>query len=188
MPGNQSKVLDNILTMKIEPPSVEHKDQFFRMLEDFEKHDAENAGFYYAAREDFDAYIKSLLDEENGLNLKPGFVPCTHRWLLDDLENIVGVVRIRHIISTKFLSENGGHIGYDVAPSFRRKGFGTKLLKYGLSEAKNIGLDRVLVITDKNNIGSIKVIENNDGQYESTVLSEYYGNPIVRYWIHLNKG
>lgn len=170
--------------MKIEIPSFNRKKEFLTMLNDYEKNDPSNAEFYQEAKNDFNTYITSLLDEEKGINLKPGFVPCTHRWLLDSHDNIVGIVRVRHRINTQFLFEEAGHIGYDVVPSFRKLGYGTKLLNHGLQEAKKLSIDKVLIIADQDNIGSIKIIENNGFKHESTVISKCYNIPIVRYWFH----
>jgi len=44
--------------------------------------------------------VQSLQDEERGIHLPEGYVPCSHRWLVDEAREIVGIVRVRHNIDT----------------------------------------------------------------------------------------
>lgn len=171
--------------MQLKMPSVEMEAQFIQFVDDFECNDPENADYYQGAKINYRSYVRSILDEEQGINLQPGYVPCSHRWLIDANNNVVGAIRIRHHINNPFLAEEAGHIGYDVAPSHRNQGAGTAMLKYALAEAKVLGLDKVLLVADEDNVGSRKVIENNGGQLECTVMSKHYGVPIARYWFSL---
>ncbi|MDQ2734083.1 MAG: GNAT family N-acetyltransferase [Pseudomonadota bacterium] len=152
------------------------------MLSDFEANDPSNAEFYAPARADFAAYVRSLMDEERGLNLREGWVPCTHRWLMAG-ESVVGVARMRHTIDTPFLSTSGGHIGYDVAPSHRRHGHGHSALQLALSEATRLGVSRVLLYAAKDNAASRAVIERQGGELESVSFSEFWNEQLCKYWI-----
>jgi predicted acetyltransferase len=79
----------------------------------------------------------------------------------------------------------GGHIGYQIRPTQRLRGYGKELLRLGLQKAYQLGFKRVLVTCDENNISSQKVIEYNGGQFENSVYVE--GSPVrkLRYWIDL---
>jgi predicted acetyltransferase len=110
------------MSVVIAKPAIAHEQAFIAMVRDFEAHDVENAAFYERANHGFEAYVRSLLDEEQGLNLAEGRVPCTHRWLVDADGALVAVARLRHNIDTPFLANEAGHIGYDVAPRWRGKG------------------------------------------------------------------
>jgi predicted acetyltransferase len=83
---------------------------------------------------------------------------------------------------TPYLAEEGGHIGYDVRPSERRKGYGTHLLRLTLAEARRIGLTRVLVTADEANVPSWRIIEKNGGEYEPEVVRGKLA-ALRRYWI-----
>jgi predicted acetyltransferase len=169
--------------IRVSKPVVELRGAFARMLDDYDLFDPENGALYASARLNFDAYVQSLNEEEAGANLRSGFVPCSHRWLLDGAFNIVGVVRVRHNIATRFLAEEAGHIGYDVPPSFRRRGFGVACLKAGLAQARLLGLDRILVCADSRNIASCKIIERCGGALEEERFSPHYRCLLRRYWI-----
>jgi predicted acetyltransferase len=166
-------------------PSVAHERAFVAMVSDFEAHDADNVGFYARAKHDFADYVRSLLNEELGLNLSDGRVPCTHRWLLDGEGAVVAVTRLRHNIDTPFLANEAGHIGYDVAPSWRGKGYGHRALKAALEEARILGIERVLLFADESNEPSRKTIVRQGGELESAAFSKHWGQRVCRYWIRV---
>ena len=76
---------------------------------------------------------------------------------------------------------NGGHIGDGVRPSERRRGIATKMINPALKECKIIGIDKVLMVCDKDNIGSAKSIQKNGGILENEVTVD--GVVEQRYWI-----
>ena len=164
-------------------PSVEYASAFLAMLDDFDANDPHNTEFYAPAREDFGAYVRSLLDEEAGRNLPQDSVPCTHRWLISSKGKLVGVSRLRHNIGTPFLAQNGGHIGFDVAPSERRKGYGHLALSVALREARRIGLGRVLLYTAEDNAPSRATIQRAGGELDGISFSEFWQERLYSYWL-----
>jgi predicted acetyltransferase len=98
---------------------------------------------------------------------------------------VVGVTRLRHHINTLFLANEGGHIGYDVAPSWRGKGYGHLALQAALREAQRLHLDRVLLIADESNLASRRVIERHAGELEAVVFSNHWNQRVCRYWIRV---
>lgn len=131
----------------------------------------------------FKQMVQSLLDNEKGVNLAEGWVPDSTYWLVNHDRRIVGTVNIRHQLTERLLN-SGGHIGYGIRPSDRRKGYATKLLALSLEKAKELGLNKVLVVCDKTNLGSLKVIVNNGGTPDSDFIEDN-GNTIKRFWINL---
>ena len=168
----------------VSAPDFALRDAFLRMLDDYEAHDPERARHYARARDDFAAYVQWALDDERG---RIGIVPCSHRWLIAADEIVVGVVRVRHNIDDAFIAREIGHIGYDIAPSHRRRGYGVRALQAGLDHARELGLDRVLLCADTDNPASWKIIERCGGVLESESFSQHYQCLVRRYWITLPK-
>ncbi len=95
---------------------------------------------------------------------------------------MVGAVNIRHYLNEALLL-NGGHIGDGVVPSERRKGIATAMISLSLEECRKLGIDQVLMVCDKENVGSAKSIINNGGILENEVVVD--GVTEQRYWIKL---
>jgi len=129
---------------------------------------------------DFDHYLESLNTTERTKN---DLVPDTTLFCLDKDRNIfVGAVNIRHYLNENLL-KTGGHIGDGIRPSERRKGYATAMIALALDECKKLGISKVLICCDKDNIGSAKSIINNGGILENEV--EEGGHIRQRYWIQL---
>ena len=174
-----------VMQLKGIAPTVKYRDAFLEMLSDFETNDPANAELYVPAKGEFSAYVQNLLDQEHGLNLPDGWAPCAHRWLVTDRGTLAGVTRIRHNIDTPFLFHDGGHIGYDITPRERCKGFGHLALRIALGEANALGLERALLLTAEDNAASRAVIERQGGALETIVFSEFWQERLCRYWISL---
>jgi predicted acetyltransferase len=104
-----------------------------------------------------------------------GWVAGTYRWIVADGE-FVGRISLRHVL-TPWLLEVGGHVGYAVRPSARRRGHATRALALVLPLAAARGIDPVLVTCDADNVGSRRVIEANGG-----VLEDQRGEKL-RFWV-----
>lgn len=108
-------------------------------------------------------------------------VHATHWWIVEG-DTYLGAVDLRHYLND-FLLDVGGHIGYSIRPSARRRGLATWALGAVLPEARALGLDRVLVTCDDDNIGSARSIERNGGVLEDVRTT---GAGLKRrYWIAL---
>lgn len=129
---------------------------------------------------DFNYYLEHLELKESTEDL----VPDSVFFLLDeDRDRLLGAVNIRHYLSDSLLKE-GGHIGAGIRPSERRKGYATEMIRLALTECKKLGIDRVLMTCDKDNIGSAKSIIKNGGVLENEFVNSD-GDVEQRYWISI---
>jgi predicted acetyltransferase len=161
-------------------PTADLELEFLTMAKEFQAAGDER---YKPALENFSVYLEQASKYSQGIDLKPGLVPQTEFWLVDS-GKIVASSRLRHRL-TPALEREGGHIGYAVRPSERRKGYGTLILALTLEKAKNSGLKKLLVTCDTENTGSAKIIEKNRGKLAGYVISDKTGKQLSRYWIEL---
>ena len=138
------------------------------------------------ARNDFTAFIEDLDSQSKGINLQSGMVPMSTYWMIDSSQVILGRSVVRHSL-TPALEHHGGHIGYVIRSSKRRQGYGTLILSLTLEKARALGLTRVRITCDTDNIGSVKVIEKNNGILAATTISKQTGNLISQYWIDTDR-
>ena len=101
----------------------------------------------------------------------------------EERDRFLGAVNIRHYLNDELL-QSGGHIGDGIRPSERRKGYGTKMVGLALLECKKLGIKKVLMTCDKDNIASAGTIIKNGGVLENEFLNED-GEIEQRYWITL---
>ena len=131
--------------------------------------------------EDFDFYLNNLEIHEP----PEGMVPDSTYFCLDEERNIlVGAVNIRHRLNEHLLAL-GGHIGDGIRPSERRKGYATQMIGLALEECRKLGIEKVLLVCDKNNTGSAKSILHNGGILEDERTEN--GTVYQRYWIDLKQ-
>jgi len=133
----------------------------------------------------FDVDVRNALNHAKGIGLRDGWVPAHTFWLVRNERTILGVLNLRHSL-TSFLELEGGHIGYSVRPSERGKGYATRMLAMALDEARRLGMKRVLITCDQRNIASARVIQKNGARLENEVASHLPGREVTqRYWIEL---
>lgn len=145
----------------------------------------EHFGFYFEEDMAFAKYLAVLDQAIRGEGLPEGHVAST--LLVGVVAGaIVGRLSLRHSLNDALLTV-GGHIGYGVLPAHRRRGYGTEMLRQSLPLARDLGLTRVLVTCDEDNIASRKIIETCGGVYENSYTRDLEV-PKRRYWIDLVHG
>ena len=166
--------------------SPAYRTQFFDMMAewtaDIEKNHTNHSPWAIFRNDyrDFDHYLAHLEVREE---TPDGRVPDTTLFCLDRDRNIlVGAVNIRHYLNEGLL-RTGGHIGDGIRPSERRKGYATAMIALALEECRKLGIRRVLMCCDKDNIGSAKSILRNGGVLENEVAEDDHLEQ--RYWIEL---
>jgi len=168
-------------------PTVELRAAYVSMLDDFR---AAGEPFHGSeqdrARREFAAFVQRLKDSARGVGLPEVLVPQTHYWLVRD-GVVLGTIRLRHRLTPRLVSY-GGHIGYDIRPSARGRGYATWLLAAALQKARALGLQGVLVTCDTDNPASAWVIEKNGGVFRDASPATTDDKEIARYWIDLRQG
>lgn len=138
-------------------------------------------GERWQSDEGLERFLAELRDQGDPAVPPPaGWVHSSTFWWADG-EQFLGAIRIRHRL-TPGLLEEGGHIGYDIAPKARLRGHGTAMLRAALPVAAGLGIEKALLTCDATNVGSRKVIEANGGVLED----ERAG--VLRFWVPTRAG
>lgn len=164
----------------IEPSAVYLK-SYIEAYDEYIHHDVVTYAFDDARAYDI---FEKYSNYKNERNLKPNRVGADYYWLVDDEHDyFIGEVSIRHRL-TDSLIQYGGHIGYGIRYSEWNKGYGTLMLNLALEKAKDLGLKKVLITCDDDNLASAKVMENNGFILHDKVLNDIDGSSVLtrRYW------
>lgn len=166
----------SLLASELKEQVADYKDEFLRNNDSLDG----TAGLKEAAS--FDEWYQTCLDNEKPETTHPGFVPATLYLAFNEQGRLVGMIHFRHYLN-EYLLNFGGHIGYSVRKSERRKGYATEMLALVLEETRKRELDKVLLTCNKANIASARTIRKNGGVLENEVPQ---GNRTTqRYWITL---
>ena len=172
----------------LEEPSLERMNDVKEYIEEHFKYNSKIAGDS-GLEEEYVEYEKWLSKME--LLKYPSTCPkniCVGReyFLIRESDNkLIGMINLRWNLN-EWMLQNGGHIGYGIRPTERRKGYNKISLYLCLLKAKEFGIDKVLLTADDNNLGSVKTIEALGGVLENKIPS-YEDEKIVmgRYWINV---
>ncbi|SCY56852.1 GNAT family N-acetyltransferase [Alkaliphilus peptidifermentans] len=171
------------MNLELQRASIEMEEKYYEFINEWKTNEEEIIP--YAARlldMDYKAWLDYTYKIENKDTCPSHLVPAHTYFLIDDNKRIIGAINIRHCLND-YLFNYGGHIGYGIRPSERRKGYASMILSMALPIAKELGINRILVTCNKNNVASAKTIINNGGVLENEVQEE--GEITQRYWIEV---
>lgn len=164
-------------------PAERYKETYIEGLREFQR-EGRNLKFDISELgKDFGTFAEMLRGKALESGRRYNRVPESIFWLIDN-STFIGRITIRHALND-YLYRYDGHIGYEIRPSRRNKGYGKKLLKLGLAEARRLGLQRIMISCGADNMASRKIIEDSGGIFENEVWQEDCEGAIRRYWIEL---
>ncbi len=167
----------------IKPTSL-YRDATLEYKDEFTKNNEYISGSASLGSADtFESWLANVNNQAALNSPQGGKVPATQLLVVRKSDKrLVGMVSIRHELND-YLEHWGGHIGYSVRRSERRKGYATQMLKLALAYCRSLGISRALVTCDKENVGSAAVIKANGGILEDEVSRDGDSGVTQRYWI-----
>ena len=131
----------------------------------------------------YEDWLKKVLSDIDIANILAPKVPAlTYFYVRAEDDKIVGMINIRLSLND-FLKTEGGHIGYSIRPTERRKHYATQMLTAALKICDVIGIKKVLVSCDKENIASAGVIRNCGGILKHELYSDTFDEMLQMYVI-----
>ena len=173
--------------MRLVFPNISYKEKAIDYIQEFYEYGSEingSGGLDRFLRESgYEAWLQKLLGDMDLANIPESRVPAlTYFYVREEDDRIVGMINIRLSLNA-FLRSEGGHIGYSIRPTERRKHYGTNMLAAALTVCDVIGIKEVLVSCDKNNPASAGVIKNCGGILRCESYSETFGEILQMYVI-----
>ena len=183
---------DKMEKLYLELPSIERKNEALEYIEEFYEYGSQIHGTGSLDRElkkgkTYEEWLDNnikLHDEKYALekDLVPAY---TYFLIREDDNKLVGMIDLRLGLN-EYLRNFGGHIGYSVRPTERKKGYNKINLYLVLQVAQVHGLEKVLITCADSNEGSKKTILSLGGKFEKNNYDESDNETMELYWIDVN--
>lgn len=169
--------------LKLEFPSIEREREAFDFLKEFYNTNSEIHGTcgLYRYNDRFAEWVRMVKDNVRCVSNEKRVPSETYFLVRESDDRIIGMVTI-NLELNRSLWDFGGHIGYSIRPSERKKGYNKVNLYLALLVCAKRGLDVVLLVCSKKNLGSSKTIRALGGR----MICEYYNsekNDIIQNYI-----
>ncbi len=164
-------------------PSSELKEAIWEYRQEYfdfgETHINGSCGIAHA--NNFDEWLELVLSIEKD-KLRDNVHASTYFSVRRNDNKIIGSIQLRHSLTPE-LEKHGGHIGYGIRPSERRRGYGKQQLLLALGEANKLKIPKVMITCDKANVPSAKTAISCGGILTNEII--YEGKAQQVYWIDL---
>lgn len=173
---------------KLEVPTLSRKEEAIEYIKEFYEYNSNINGTGGLQRylDDYEEWLKKLKQDYTRIPTEEK-VPARTFFLIRTNDNkIVGMINIRTVLNEK-LKNGGGHIGYSIRPTERRKGYNKINLYLGLKVCKEHGIDTALLSCYKINIGSAKTMLALGGVLQKEKIDDETGELEQLYSIDVNK-
>ena len=158
----------------LEEPSMKRKNEAVEYINEHYQYNSNinGSGTLHRYLNNYEEWLKILknLNSKEGAS-KYGWVPSKTYYLIREQDNkIIGMINIRLELNER-LKQHGGHIGYGIRPTERKKGYNKINLYLGLVVCHEYGIEEVYLDADELNPASWRTMEALGG-----VLVEKYND------------
>lgn len=161
--------------IKLERPAEKDEKDFIEMMEKWRAFGGRiNPKLLRFFNGDYPSWLERMRKFWDGVG--DGIFPHELLFFVKKEDLLIGATSIRY--NPTYCS-----IACGIAPGFRDRGYGKETLRLILQKAREVGLEKVRITCDVDNIASQKIIEYGGGVFEK---QEYKKNILVNiYWLEL---
>lgn len=167
-------------------PNEKHENDAIDYINEFYKYNSKinGVGGLDSYLDDYSGWLKKLEKVRKQIANEKR-VPAETYFLVRENDNrIVGMINIRYNLNERLLL-NGGHIGYSIRPTERRKGYNKINLYLGLKRLDELNVETALLDCVKSNIGSSKTMLALGAKKYNEIYNEDYGEVVEKYKIDI---
>lgn len=154
------KIVDKI-KYKLLLLSDKYDEEIYNMYQDIPKEELGSINkLNGCTKEQFLQYLKWWKREET--EVSPKIYTTTNRYIFYVDGRPIGELGIRTTLNDFWINK-GSQLFYKIKVTERNKGYGSKMLEFGLRECKKLGMQNVRINCSDFNIASKRIIEKNGG-------------------------
>ncbi len=165
----------------LEKPSLERKNDaldYIKEILDNNKSDTDGTNKLKHYLNNYEDWINKIEKDELIIPSEEDVPSKTYFFVRKNDNRIIGMTHIRLVLNKK-LEDIGGHIGYSIRPSERKKGYSKIQLYLTLLECQKNHLDVVMLDCLFENIGSKKTIQALGGYLIKEETKEFHANKVL---------
>lgn len=148
-----------------ESPNIERKNEaldYIKEILDYNKSDTDGTNKLKYYINNYEAWLEKLASDEQIIPSEESVPSKTYFFIRETDNKIIGMTHIRLSLN-KMLEDIGGHIGYNIRPSERKKGYNKVQLYLALIECQKNNLNIIMLDCLKDNFASLKTITSLGG-------------------------
>ena len=171
-----------------EEPTLSRKDEAIEFIREFYEFNSNinGSGGLHRYLDNYEKWLRKL-DDDYIKEPDERRVPSLTHFLIRESDNkIVGMSNIRLMLN-EILIKSGGHIGYSIRPTERRKGYNKINLYLALQVLDKYGVEEALLDADLDNPASWRTMEALGGIRIAEYIDEYDGSESVKYAIDVSE-
>ena len=176
-----------MMNIRLVRPNMTLKTQYEEMMDEWLAYGGRlNPGALQNNGSSFETWLQWMDDDAHENTCPPESTPQTMYFAVRDDNKLVGAVTVRHKLNEQTNnSSGGGHVGFGVRPTERRKGYAKEILRLALKELAERGIKDVMINCASDNISSEKTILACGATFQDEVMNDK-DERAKRFWIRDN--
>lgn len=164
-------------------PTKKYEKQAIEYINEFYEYNSNINGVsgLYRFLDNYDGWLLKLEEDRNRIPSEEKVPTETFFLIRENDDRIVGMINIRLTLNER-LHKFGGHIGYSIRPTERRKGYNKINLYLGLLFCEDNDINEVLMDCDKDNLASARTMIDLGGELLRESYDPLIAEEVVQYY------